>query len=250
VLASVERGGGFVCEQFPRKNNLMRLIDIPAHLLYLITEHRILVFVGAIVVPAVIGTKRRASVKRVLARGYLAIILFVLLAANIFWGPQLSAYVLYHNGATGPAQITGSHTLDWLSYSRRNVIRYDVQLKTADGTIVDTSFDDIDANRFPPIGAIPEKRDDFNVRYLSSFPGDFMIVTDDNSPWARRVACRALDQKLYESERKYEFDQHGPTYRNAYIAALDAMITAKCGDNQADLDSYRRRIENAKADKN
>ena len=167
----------------------MRLIDIPAHLLYLITEHRILVFVGAIFLPVVIGKRLRAGVKRVLARRYLAAILFLLLTVNIFWGPPLSAYVLYHIGETGPAQITGAHTLDWLSYSRRNVIRYDVQLKTADGTIIDTSFDDIDSNRFPPVRAIPERGEDFNVRYLPSFPDDFMIVTDDNSPWARRIAA-------------------------------------------------------------
>jgi len=54
---------------------MMRPIDIPTHLLYLITEHSILLFAVAIFLPAVIGKRLRAGWKRFLARRYFAVIL-------------------------------------------------------------------------------------------------------------------------------------------------------------------------------
>jgi len=52
----------------------------------------------------------------------------------------------------------------------------------------------------------------FKVRYLLSFPRDFVIITNDDSPWARGLACNSLEQRVFEAERKYEFGDR--IYRN------------------------------------
>ena len=75
-----------------------------------------------------------------------------------------------------------------------------------------------------------------------------MIITDDDSPWARHLACGALQQKMFEAERKYEFADRAQTYRAPYIDAIEAVIAGGCyNDNTDILQAYRNKIEDVKA---
>jgi hypothetical protein len=125
-----------------------------------------------------------------------------------------------------------------------------VQIKTADGKITETSFDDDDFNQYPVANTfiVPQPGDKFNVRYLSTFPQDFVIITNDDSPWARGLACNSLEQNVLEAERKYEFGDRGPAYRGPYIDAIEAAIAGGCYDDNADLlQAYRNKIGDVKA---
>ena len=93
----------------------------------------------------------------------------------------------------------------------------------------------------------PRPGEKFNVRYLLSFPRDFVIITNDDSPWARGLACNSLEQRVFEAERKYEFGDHAPAYRNPYADAIEAAIAGGCYDGNADiLQIYRNKIEEVK----
>lgn len=79
-------------------------------------------------------------------------------------------------------------------------------------------------------------------------PQDFVIITDDDSPWARHLACGPLEQKMFEAERKYEFADRAPDYRGPYIETIEAAIAGGCFDDNADiLQAYRNKIEDVKA---
>jgi uncharacterized membrane protein YwzB len=212
------------------------VIDIPAHALFLAANHRFLLIAAAIIAAFAVPKKLTA-----------VIWLFVLL--NILFGTYISSYVVDNIGVTGPAQITSTYGTSTI-YNNRNVIGYNVQIKTADGTIVETSFEDDDFNEVPAANAFvaPSPGDKFNVRYLPSFPQDFVIITNDDSPWARGLACNSLEQKVFEAERKYEFGDRAPTYRGPYVDAIEAAIAGGCYDGNAELlRIYRNKIEEPKA---
>jgi hypothetical protein len=126
---------------------------------------------------------------------------------------------------------------------------FNVQIKTADCVIVDTTFEDDDFNQYPFSNTFvdPSPGDQFNVRYLPTFPQDFVIITNDDSPWARHLACGRLEQKMFEAERKYQFADRAPAYRRPYIDAIEAAIAGGCfDDNAAILQAYRNKIEDVK----
>jgi hypothetical protein len=211
-------------------------MDIPAHALFLTANHRFLLITAAIVATFALPKKLTGFVW-----------LFVLL--NIVFGTYISSYVIGNIGVTGPALITSTYGTS-IFYNNHNVVGYNVQIKIADGTIVETSFEDDDFNQYPGSNAFvgPRPGDKFNVRYLLSFPRDFVIITNDDSPWARGLACNSLEQKVFEAERKYEFGDRAPAYRNPYADAIEAAIAGGCYDGNADiLQIYRNKIEEVKA---
>ena len=212
------------------------IIDIPAHALFLAANHRFLLLVAAVGAVFVVPKKLTAFIW-----------LFVLL--NIFVGAYVSSFVLDTIGVTGRAQVTSTYDTSSM-YNNRNVVGFNVQIKTADGVIVDTSFEDDDFNQYPFSNTFvdPSPGDQFNVRYLPTFPKDFVIITNDDSPWARHLACGPLEQKLFAAERKYEFADHAPAYRAPYIDAIEAAIAGGCFDGNPDLRQvYRDKITEVKA---
>jgi hypothetical protein len=110
----------------------MRLVDIPAHILFLAAEHRFLCFAIPI---ALAIFYRRAPV----AKSH--VLAWLLVWLNIFFGTYLASYVLYKIGEPAPAQITAAFNTANI-YNNRPVVRYNVQIKIADGKIIETSFED------------------------------------------------------------------------------------------------------------
>jgi hypothetical protein len=64
------------------------------------------------------------------------------------------------------------------------------------------------------------------------------------------LACNSLEQKFFEAERKYEFDKARPTYRDAYIDAIEAAVAGGCYNDNVDiLQFYRNKIDELKVGK-
>jgi uncharacterized membrane protein YwzB len=211
------------------------LADFPAHLMFLAANHRFLLIAAAIAAAFVLPKKITGLVW-----------LFVLL--NIVVGTYISSYIIAKIGVTGSAQVTSTYGTSTV-YNNQYVIGYNVQIKTADGKIVETSFEDDDFNEVPAANTFvaPGPGETFNVRYLPSFPQDFVIITNDDSPWARGLACQSLEQRVFEAERKYEFADRAFSYRDPYIDAIEAAIAGGCYGNADILQTYRNKIEAMKA---
>lgn len=221
----------------------MRVIDIPAHLLFLATEHPFLFFPIAIVAALILFRRSRHRLNLVGPALVVALL-------NLFFGPYLSSYLLYKIGEPGSAEVTDAHATS-IRYNGHNVVGYDVLLRTVEGKVVESSFDDIDGNLYSPSRYDTSGMGDrFKVRYLPTFPQDFVIVTDDDSPWAHRLVCSPLEGKLAAAKSKFEFDNQGATYRDAYIAAIEVVIAGYCyHDNESILAYYREELDKAKAGK-
>lgn len=67
------------------------------------------------------------------------------------------------------------------------------------------------------------------MRYLNTAPCHFVIVMNDDSPWARTLRCDTLTQAVSDAGDKARFAPDNAQYRAAYDAALSAARAEKCG---------------------
>ena len=148
---------------------------------------------------------------------------------NLMFGTWISGILVNVIGAEGQATITGSHGTGTV-YNSHHVRAYDVLIRTADGRTIESGFEDDDFNVYPHHNATtyPGKGDEFNVRYLQHYPGDFVILGEDDSPWAHSLRCNRLAGTLDKAERKLRFAPDISSYREAASAAKTAETAAGC----------------------
>ena len=128
--------------------------------------------------------------------------LALLIAVNLF-GAGLANALIDRYGEVGAATVTGSFATS-TQYNRRDVIGYDVLIGTADKRVVAGQFrtDDFNVRGIGDEAIYPSVGDIFTVRYLAHHPGDFVIRNDDQSPWARRLACARLARWRGDAARR------------------------------------------------
>lgn len=180
--------------------------------------------------PAVIGYQpeppKRAGCAALVVLVPLCIVVAIL---NMIFGPDLSTRLIYNFGAEGRAIITGSHSTDTI-YNNHDVIGYDVLIKTGKGDVIEARFEDDDFNVYPPHNETiyPAEGDRFNVRYLQHAPQNFVIISDDDSPWARALQCSKLETARSEAAEKLKFAPDVQAYQKAADAAAQAEAQAGC----------------------
>jgi hypothetical protein len=178
---------------------------------------------------------------------YYAVVVALALV-SVFFGTEIAVGVVHAFGEKGTATITGSYPTSTV-YNNHDVAGYHVLLKTADGRVVETSFEDDDFNIYPSKNAViyPGVGDHFTVYYLRRFPDDFIIVDNDDSPWAAALRCGKLRDAVQEANAKYEFDRSNTSYRTAYIAVINQLLADKCVIGESELNAFRHDIENVRA---
>ncbi len=176
-------------------------------------------------------------------------LIYPLAFVDIFLGPNLARWVLYRCGTTGAATVTGSYaTSD--QYNNQNVTGYNVLIRTAAGRVVKTDFEDDDFNVYPSpwnSAVYPGPGDDFNVRYLPMFPGNFVIVANDGSPWAEQNRCRDINAAGSAAESAYDFDKTDHADRAAFIDALQSVLATKCYDGEDDRAADQQELDTLRA---
>jgi hypothetical protein len=148
---------------------------------------------------------------------------------NLIFGTSIAAVLIYHAGVAGSAIVTASHATA-VQYNNHDVRGYTVLIRTAEGKVVETGFDDDDFNVYPPHNATiyPAKGDVFTVRYLKHAPQTFVIVADDDSPWAHRLRCDVLRKAVSDATAKADFAPASIDYKEAYGRAVTAAKQAGC----------------------
>jgi hypothetical protein len=229
-----------------RKTGQALRMDILWHVIYfLATSTFLALFIAFMSVPATIALavwKGRFAI-------FLAIIP-VLAFLSAFFGTDIAARTLHVFGEKGSATITGTYGTSTV-YNNHDVVGYNVLLKTADGKVIETSFEDDDFNIYPPKNSVvyPDVGDHFTVYYLRWFPQDFVIVDNDDSPWATELRCRHLNKDVQEANAKYEFDRGSERYRAAYIDSINRLLAEKCVSDDDEINAFRHDIENVGAGK-
>lgn len=200
--------------------------DPVLHFIAFLAQHRFIfmpvLICGAILLGIAAGFRK--------AKGWLIIPLGIGLAVfNLIFGTEISGMLIYHFGAEGRATITGAHATATI-YNNHDVRSYDVLIKKADGGIAEVGFADDDFNVYPAHNATvyPGSGDHFNVRYLEHFPQDFVILGEDDSPWAHEMRCEKLGDARAEAEEKLKFAPDIASYRAAVDTAVKAEAGAGC----------------------
>jgi hypothetical protein len=182
-----------------------------------------ILIVGSLAVARAVNA-HRLSVGRGARRFWLAPVCILLGVLNFIFGTDLSARLIHRFGKVGQAVITDSYATG-VEYNDHDVVGYNVLLKTADGRTVETRFQEDDFNVYPPHNAVsyPGVGDHFNISYLPAFPKDFIIIGDDDSPWALGLKCQAIRARFAEASQQYQFSRSTPSYRQAYVDAIRAV---------------------------
>jgi hypothetical protein len=156
---------------------------------------------------------------------------------NVLAGPDLAAVLIHSFGMQAQATVTGTYATGSI-YNDRQVMGHNVLIRTSDGQNVETSFEDDDFNVYPPANGVtyPQDGDQFNVSHLKGYPADFVIISNDSSPWARSLRCYDLMSARRQADNKRQFVPESVPYRKAYEDAVQAARAAGCntGDNNDD----------------
>ncbi len=215
-------------------------MDIPLHLLAVLARNRNLVL-PAVLLFAFFGWSPAAH-------RWMWKLAVVGLGLGGFVGtPLLTDWLLYRLGQTATAQVVG-HYRTWVEVNDHDVVGYTVLIRTASDGVLESRFEDDEPNVYPATDVSdPQPGETFDVRYLARFPRDFVILSDDDSPWARRQRCDALSLRLTAAHQRFDFAQGAPAYRQPYVAAIDAYLQLGCAggaDGSASfLDDRNRAVD-------
>lgn len=224
---------GLACVGAMGGANENMLTDWILHILYTLGQWRFLMLPACIMLSLLALSlpvfQPRPGGKE-LYRAFLPILIGVLLGVgNLIWGPDLSAVLVHRFGTQGQATVTGTFDTG-NSYNNRRVMGYNVLINTRDRRTIETSFEDDDFNVYPPANGVyyPQQGDRFNVSYIGSFPKDFIIISNDDSPWARALRCFELTSALREADSKQRFAPDSLAFRKSYEDAAQAARAAGC----------------------
>jgi hypothetical protein len=109
---------------------------------------------------------------------------------NALAGPALAYRLVDRFGVSGAAVATGGFATNTL-YNHQPVVGYRVLIRTAPHRFAQAQFRTDSFNVVPSGAAViyPQPGEVFTARYLPHHPKDFIILSDDASPWARDHAC-------------------------------------------------------------
>jgi hypothetical protein len=223
-------------------------MDFPVYLLHLIFAHPFAYMAVAVVFPIVMANLTKGP-KNKFQRG-LYVNLFLGIPLIFIFGHGINSRLIHWAGKPGKAEVISSYRTS-TRYNNHDVIGYRVLIRTQEGKVIQTGFADDDFNVYPSHNSVsyPQQGDRFNVRYLEHFPGSFIIITNDDSPWALALQCGDWKHQLDEARSKFEFDRSNQQFKKAYIQAIQNYISKRCYTDTLDLQQYYGDIkaaENAK----
>jgi hypothetical protein len=160
---------------------------------------------------------------------------FISLLFKLAKGSILVGKLIYKAGDTGSAYtVSIKDTNTCTQGSMRYIQEHSIILETKDGIKYETTFRDVGTNIFPDpknrLG-LPDIGEKFSVKYLKNYPKVFVIISDDDSPYAKNLRCMHLRKVYYEAKQILECDSMNSDYKEKYIKARDEYIKNGCGDN-------------------
>lgn len=196
------------------------MIEFIASVLFTIAEHSIKTFFLGFVIAGIIiyiSVKIRSKkIKKILRIISVLVIIYGFL--NIFIGNLIAGIIINKVGEFGSA-VTVSIKQTNNQYNDYWIYEHLIILETNDGSIYETSFEDADFNIYPEPeqGYIyPSIGEKYTVKYLKRNPKAFIIVSNDNSPFAKRIRCQNLKVLYDEAKLKLMYDSLNTDYKEKY----------------------------------
>lgn len=204
-----------------------------AHLVYLAVQWKVAVILAllaaAVILPLVMKRLFRGKA-RMPGCGTVALPIAI---ASIFvlflFGSGLATNLVHDHGVPGEATVTDRFdTADF--HNDEPVSGFNVLLRTREGQVVRTSFRTDSFNVYPVRNETryPGPGVRFNVRYLPDHPEEFVIISDDDSEWARSLRCGEALRKVVQTERERSFAPNDPAFARARDDAVAAARAGGC----------------------
>jgi len=212
-------------------------VQFIAHLFYQLNQWKIAVLValtfGSALVPVALIALNRdpGKEKRLIAWGLGCTfgIGFPLIFGFAFLGSAIATSLVHRYGVDGEGVVTGRFDTGAM-YNDEPVQGYRVLVRTRGDRTVQTGFRSDTFNVYPPENGVayPLPGVRFTARYLPDYPEDFVIIADDESPWAHSLRCSRIEGRARELTVKLQFSATDPTYRREYDETLAAVRAARC----------------------
>jgi hypothetical protein len=209
------------------------VIDPLLHVLAIATGARFFILPVFIGLPVLFSAWRRSRAKkkgRTSGAGAWLIPLGVTLGLiDLLFGTTIATTLIYHYGVAGTAIVTDTYNTG-SQYNSHDILGHHVLIRTSNQQVISGSFDTADFNVYPPQNEThyPGQGDEFTVRYLRSFPDDFVTVANDDSPWAHGLRCGDLTESVQAAAAKADFAPGNAAYREAHARAVTAAQQAGC----------------------
>lgn len=154
---------------------------------------------------------------------------FPLIFGFAFLGSTIATNLVYQYGVDGEGVITGRFETAAM-YNEEPVQGYRVLLRTAMGRTIETSFQSDSFNVYPPENEVvyPSRGMRFTARYLPDYPEDFIIIANDDSPWAHSLRCSKIEDRVRELTAMLQFSGTEPAYRHEHDEAVATARAARC----------------------
>ncbi len=166
-------------------------------------------------------------------------------ALNFVVGNWMADTLIYKMGLPGRATIVGQQHTGASDNQDQPIERFDVLISTQDDHSVESSFvaDDsvVYPYKFSP--ELPQQTELFNVRYLPHSPRTFVIIGNDDSPWATGVRCRPFAQAASAAGTKHTFAPADAGYRRRYHDAVAALLNANCPLDAGEVTYYHQQLD-------
>lgn len=159
-----------------------------------------------------------------------------------FFGSNFTNKQIYKYGETGEGVIIERNATGDL-YNEEPILQYEVLIKTKTGESLETIFESHDFNLYPDSAGVfdyPANGVAFNVRYLNKKPSAFVIITDDNSKYAKQLQCAEKLKMLNKARSKHDFEPANLDYKKEYGKVIDSYLKSACAENSSVREYYLR----------
>lgn len=201
---------------------------------YTFAEYGFLVLMFSLIIAGIllyISSKTPSDTKKVSYRIFS--LLFVIYGfINVFFGISIAGVFINSMGERGTA-TTFNITQTNNQFNNYWVNEYSVIITTNDNEKVEAKFFDDSFNLYPEPKqgyVYPQLGETFGVRYLKRNPTSFVIVTNDDSPYAKRLRCSFLMTEYNESKMKLNADPSNKKYEEELSKLKSEILGNGCED--------------------
>lgn len=203
------------------------MIEFIISVFYTFAEYGFLVLLLSLIIAGIllyISSITPSETKKVSYRIFS--LLFVIYGfINVFFGISIAGAFINSMGERGTA-TTFNITQTNNQFNNYWINEHSVIITTNDNEKVEANYFDDSFNLYPKPKqgyVYPTLGETYGVRYLKRNPKAFVIITNDDSPYAKRLKCNFIMSKYNEANLKFNADPSNEKYE-AELSKLKAEV--------------------------
>jgi hypothetical protein len=201
------------------------ILDIAVSTAVFVLGHKLLVIVTGFLV-GICGVSFTAHPRLRRIRPLAGVVFSALLLASLFLGTPIRNRLIQYAGLAGEGMITQISDTSSV-YNEQTVLRFDTILRLSDGSTVKTQFHSDDFNvvdgRDWNLTQYPNAGERFRVRYLPHNPEAFVVLTDTESEYGRRLLASEQQEEIKALENQLKMAPEDVAAR----ARLEELVKAE-----------------------